>query len=96
MEEILEVIGGSAGWIIGVGITLGLASTLTGGAKPLAKKAIKGYLSASERLRVTAAEWGENLQDLYAEARMEYDTSQAAANGARTNTSVVVPGGDNI
>ena len=89
MEEILEFFGASAGWIVGIGVTLGVASALTDGSKPLAKRAIKGYFAVTDRVKVAAAELGENLQDLYAEAKMEYDTGRA--NGAAPS-SIIVPG----
>jgi hypothetical protein len=43
-------------------------------AKPLAKRAIKGYLAATERVREMAAEATEQIQDLYAEAKYEYES----------------------
>jgi hypothetical protein len=77
-------------------------------AKPLAKSAIKGYLAATERVREMAAEATEQLQDLYAEARYEYESqlngtpetveeaseavSEAASRPRRRNTSAPATG----
>jgi hypothetical protein len=58
--------------------------------KPLAKRAIVGYLAlagaagglakgAGERARELVAEAGEQMQDLYAEAKYEYEAERAAA-----------------
>jgi hypothetical protein len=41
--------------------------------KPVAKSAIIGYLSLTERAREWAAEAVEQVQDLYAEAKYEYE-----------------------
>ena len=38
------------------------------------KSAIKGYLSATHRFRTAAAEASETFQDLYAEAKHEYES----------------------
>lgn len=80
MDDILEFVGSSAGWIIGIGIAAGAAAGVAGtadGARPLAKRAIKGYLALADRAKVAAAILGEQAQDLYAEARMEYDAGRA-------------------
>jgi hypothetical protein len=82
MDELLEFIGESAGWIVGLGLTLGVAARLPGGGRPMAKKAIKGCLQISERARVMAAEMEEHIQDLYAEARMEYEADRSASAGS--------------
>jgi len=43
-------------------------------AKPLAKQAIKGYFAAAHKVREAAAEAVEQAQDLYAEAKYEYQS----------------------
>jgi len=92
MDEFFELLGEGAGWIIGLGITLGAASAFSNGAKPVAKKAIKGYLTASDRARIWAAEMGEHIEDIYAEARMEYDASRQSTNNGVATARIVVPG----
>ena len=58
---------------------LGIAAAAVAGvivaprAKPLLKKAIIGYLVATERVREVVAEAGEQVQDIYAEARYEFE-----------------------
>lgn len=64
------------GAAIGVGALAVGAVALIGAprAKPLAKQAIKGYLAVTERARGALAEAGERVQDIYAEAKVEYDS----------------------
>jgi hypothetical protein len=76
-EEIGERLEGK-GWL-GVGIgALILAPmvipAVARGLRPVAKEAIKGYLVLSDRAREMLAEGGEQIQDLVAEARSEYET----------------------
>jgi hypothetical protein len=47
------------------------------------KTAIKGYLSATHRVRAAASEASETMQDLYAEAKHEYE-SQLRPHGETT------------
>ena len=75
-----DVLGGTPwGW----GVAAVAAVALIGGrqAKPLAKGAIKGYFAVTRVTRQWAAEAGEQIQDLYAEARHEYE-SQASGEAA--------------
>ncbi|MDQ2733098.1 MAG: DUF5132 domain-containing protein [Armatimonadota bacterium] len=97
MGEIIGILGEGAGWIVGLGITLGIASAFTDNGKPMVKKAIKGYLSLTDRARVATAEMSENFQDLYAEARMEYNTDRASSgdsvsNGSNNASPIIIPG----
>ena len=64
----------SIGW--GIGGAAVAAAVIVGGprAKPLAKGAIKGYLTATQRVRELTAEASESFQDLYAEAKHEYES----------------------
>ena len=89
MEDFLELVGGGVGWVVGIGITLGAASLFSPATKPVAKKVIKGYLTAADRVRVLAAEAGENIQDLYAEAKMEYESTRTQSSA---ESPIVVPG----
>jgi Sec-independent protein translocase protein TatA len=74
VDNVVEGFFESLGWSIG-GVAVA-AAVLIGGprAKTLAKNAIKGYLAATERLREMTAEASESFQDLYAEAKHEYES----------------------
>lgn len=72
--ELLEGFLESIGW--GIGGAAVATAVLVGGprAKPLAKNVVKGYLSATNRLRELTAEASETFQDIYAEAKHEYES----------------------
>lgn len=74
LEDIVDGFFDSIGW--GVGGAVVAAAVLIGGprAKPLAKGAIKGYFSATQRVREALAEASESMQDIYAEAKHEYQS----------------------
>ena len=55
------------GWALGVGGVVSVATVLRDGPRP----AIKAAMKAGMRGRDMAAELGEQLQDLYAEAQYE-------------------------
>lgn len=57
-----------AGWALGFGAIMGIASTLRQGSSPTLKAAIKVFL----RTRHGLAEATESARDLYAEAQSEY------------------------
>lgn len=80
--DLVEGIVESVGW--GIGGAAVVVVALVGGsrAKPLAKQVIKGYLAATERVRALTAEASESLQDVYAEAKHEYE-SQVQGEAAR-------------
>ncbi len=85
MADFLEMLVG--GMAAGVGFTLGVGATLAGAqrTRPLLKQAMKSYFVATERAREVAAEMGETLEDLYAEAKAEYEAeSRAASTGQQT------------
>ena len=69
--------GGAAGRLLGIGALVALGFVLGRGLRPAAKAAIRGFLSARDRIREFAAEADETLQDLYAEARWEHEASGA-------------------
>lgn len=82
--KLVEGAVGGAAWGAGFAAAAGVA--LIGGArgKPLAKRAMKAYLVVTQRGREWVAENTERVQDVYAEARYEYETelaSQETADG---------------
>ncbi len=98
MPTLAELVGVVAEDALGLGVP-GLAIAAVAGAavlgapraRPLAKGAIKGYFALKEQagsLRVQASEWvastREGIEDLYAEAKHEYEQERA---GAATETS---------
>ena len=58
-------------WGLGAGLVLAVTRGNGEGLRPLAKSAVKAYLTASERVRELTGEARESLEDLYAEARAE-------------------------
>ena len=82
IEELLGELTGGLGW--GIGGAAAAAVLILGGnrAKPIAKSAIKGYLSATQRVREAAAGATGSLQDLYEEAKSERGLVAAATVGA--------------
>lgn len=79
MASFLEMlVGGTAA---GAGFVLGVGAALAGAqrGRPLLKQAMKSYLVATDRAREVAAEMGETLEDLYAEARAEYEAESRGA-----------------
>lgn len=79
LDDLLDSFGGTPGRIVGIGLALGAGILIGRGMRPVAKGAIKGYLSLADRMREVGAEAGESLQDLYHEAKAERD--QAAEGG---------------
>ena len=74
VEELSE---GGGGWGVGATPQLAGAAVLLGTrGRPLLKGAIVGYFAATERVRELAAEAGEQLQDLYEEARAEFESAR--------------------
>jgi hypothetical protein len=78
IDEVIEGVVGGTVWGIGLVAAAGIAVVLGPRAKPLVKQAIKGYLVTTERAREMVAEAGEQVQDLWAEAKYEYDSQLAA------------------
>ncbi len=68
MFGIDDIVEGAA---LGVGAIAVGAIAIFGGprAKPVAKRALKSYMTATQRAREAAAEAAERVQDLYAEAK---------------------------
>ncbi len=71
LDDLLESVGGFPGRVLGIGLALGAGILIGRGMRPVAKGAIKGYLSVADRVREFGAEAGESLEDLYHEARAE-------------------------
>jgi hypothetical protein len=101
IDDLVEGAVGGALWgaaLVAGGATAAIAGPRT---KPLLKRAMVGYLALTERTRTAIAEAGEQLQDLYAEAKYEYQsqlseehkgdievvTASAPATRARTATA---------
>ncbi|MHB0871815.1 MAG: DUF5132 domain-containing protein [Chloroflexota bacterium] len=84
MASFLEMlVGGTAA---GAGFVLGVGAALAGAqrSRPLLKQAMKSYLVATDRAREVAAEMGETLEDLYAEARAEYEAESKGVPAAES------------
>lgn len=85
LDDVLDTVGGTPGRLAGIALAVGAGVLLGRGLRPVVKGAIRGYLSVSDRAREMAAEAGESLQDLYAEAKSEYESevtiSQPAEGG---------------
>jgi hypothetical protein len=77
MDEAFEAVTGNSIWALAVAGIAGVA--IIGGrrAKPLARTAIKGYLGGRAWARERFAEATERVQDLYAEAKYEYQSELA-------------------
>ena len=77
VEEVGERMGIGAGWVIGIAIaTVALLGPSLGkGLRPATKRALRGFMAARDRAKETLAETSERLQDVYEEARLEYDAS---------------------
>ena len=74
LDDLVEGVFGGTSWGVGALAIAAVAVVGAPRAKPLAKQAIKGYFAATERFREMAAEATEQLQDLYAEAKYEYQS----------------------
>jgi hypothetical protein len=82
-----DVVEGAA---FGIGAVAVGAMAVFGGprAKPYAKRAMKGYLTVAHRAQEAAAEAAERVQDLYHEARHEYESE---LNGSGADTTPATP-----
>src|SRR4051812_31642452 len=81
LDEVVDGIFGGSPW--GLGLVAVAAAVAVAGprAKPVAKGVIKGYLATTERAREWVAEASEQIQDLYAEAKHEYESELTATDG---------------
>jgi hypothetical protein len=78
VQSVLGRLAGGALWGLGAVVALSMwqgagggGGRATAGLRSVAKSAVKAYLTVTERLRETAAEAREGLDDLYAEAQAE-------------------------
>jgi hypothetical protein len=78
LDDMIEVATGGWGW--GLALATGAGLLAWRGGRPLAKQAIRGYLTAADTVRGFTANAVEQAQDLYAESKAEVDS--AASNGA--------------
>jgi hypothetical protein len=76
LDDVIEV--ASGGWGIGAAVVIGVGLLAVRGGRPLAKSAIRGYLSATDSIRGATdsirgwtANAVEQAQDLYAESKAE-------------------------
>lgn len=80
----------ATGVIIGVGLALTaplVLAVFSGFARPAARAAVKAGLLAYEKGMETAAELGELVEDLLAEAEAEIEAERAAAEAPPTGTA---------
>lgn len=83
LEDVVEAVSPNA-WIAAGVLFLGplLLPTVGRGLRPLAKGAIKGYLTVQDKVKEYAAVSAEQLSDLVAEARSEHGAAVAGAASA--------------
>jgi hypothetical protein len=85
LDDLLESVGGTPGRILGIGLALGAGVLIGRGMRPVAKSAIRGYMSVADRVKGYTAEASESLQDLYHEAKAERESgippAEATAEG---------------
>src|SRR5687767_5173576 len=73
-----DLLEGTGGWGIGVGLVAGAAIILGKQGRPLLKGALVGYFTLTDRVQSLVAETTEQIQDLYEEARAEYSDRVSA------------------
>jgi hypothetical protein len=78
LDDVIDVATGGWGWSVALAAGAGLLAWR--GGRPLAKRAIRGYLTAADSVRGWTANAVEQAQDLYAESKAEVDN--ATSNGA--------------
>ena len=71
-DELGDWLGG--GWGLGAAVVVGAGLLAARGGRPLAKKAIQGYLSLADAARTWGATVVEQAQDLYEESKAELET----------------------
>jgi hypothetical protein len=91
LGRVAEEVAVGSPWGIGIVAVAAVALAGRDRAKPLAKGAIKRYLSLSQRAQEWAAEAVDQAQDLYAEAKHEYRQYGAVGDTAPTRPPVTVP-----
>jgi hypothetical protein len=91
VDDIVE--GAVGGTLWGVALVAGGAAAAFASprAKPIAKRAIVGYLALTERARTAVAEAVEQAQDLYAEAKYEYSSQLVHDQGEHIEVVAPIP-----
>ena len=89
LEDAID--GGTGVWGVGLLAVAGGALLVSRGGRPAARAALRGWFTARDsargltgRVRGLAAEAGERVQDLYAEARAEVNATRDVPAVART------------
>lgn len=82
LDEVFDSLVGGTTWGLGVAAVAGAVLLVGKGGRPLAKRAIKGYLVLSERAREPRVEASEQLQGIYAEARAEREETHHPGDAA--------------
>ena len=83
LEDLVEVVSPNALVAAGVLFLTPIVAPVVGrGLRPLAKGAIKGYLTVQDKVKEYAAASTEQLSDLVAEAKAEHAAGSATAVGA--------------
>jgi hypothetical protein len=73
-----DLLESGGGWGLGVGLVAGAAVVLAKRGRPALKSALVGYFALSDRVKILAAETSEQMQDLYEEAKAEYQDTLTA------------------
>jgi hypothetical protein len=83
LEDVVEAVSPNA-WVAAGAVFLApiLLPVVGRGLRPLAKGAIKGYLTVQDKVKEYAAVGTEQLSDLVAEARSEHSAALAGAAAA--------------
>ena len=79
MDEFVESVVGGAIWGVGFALALGAVRAAGSGSRPALKSAIKGSFAVSEWVRTAAATGRETVEDVYHEARAEFDAARRSA-----------------
>lgn len=74
-------------WGLGAGLVLAVMRNGGTGVKPLARGAMKAYLSASEKVQELSSEARESLEDLYAEVKTEQEEDEEKEAGTKAEAS---------
>ncbi len=94
MGELFEALLGGAGWGVGLGVVLGVASLAGKGLRPVAKETLKLGMTAGTRLQEWTAEMREQVDDIVAEARAEQGSTSDGEAAAAKGEAVVTPSGE--
>jgi hypothetical protein len=94
MGELFEALLGGAGWGVGLGVVLGVASLAGKGLRPVAKETLKLGMTAGTRLQEWTAEMREQVDDIVAEARAEQGSTSDGEAAAAKGDTVVTPSGE--